>query len=98
MDLASALRSDILSPVPDRSNMPEGGMFSPDSQISLIPRNQSAGQEDEHPINMVKSRRYGILPTVPQSVVSLSATTPEVCMWQVPMPTLYQNLHSRESS
>ncbi|KAK7937477.1 uncharacterized protein PG986_014345 [Apiospora aurea] len=74
MDPAPALRSDILSPVPDRSNTPEGGIFSPDTQSSLIPGNQSACQEDEQPINMAKSRRYGIFPTVPQSAVSSSAT------------------------
>ncbi|KAK8092640.1 uncharacterized protein PG998_014805 [Apiospora kogelbergensis] len=74
MGPAPVLRSDILSPVPDRSNTLEGGIFSPDTQSSLIPRNQSACQEDEQPINMVKLRRYGIFPTVPQSVVSSSAT------------------------
>ncbi|KAK8092691.1 fungal-specific transcription factor domain-containing protein [Apiospora kogelbergensis] len=87
MDPAPVLRSDILSPVPDRSNTPEGGIFSPDTQSSLIPRNQSACQEDEQPINMVKLRRYGIFPTVPQSVVSSSATISETTV--VPQKDAY---------
>ncbi|KAK8120315.1 C2H2 transcription factor RfeC [Apiospora kogelbergensis] len=57
--------------------MSQGGIFSPDTQSPLIPQNQSARQEDEQPINMIKSRRYGILPTVSQSAVLLSATTPK---------------------
>ncbi|KAK8092668.1 uncharacterized protein PG998_014773 [Apiospora kogelbergensis] len=77
MDPAPALRSDILSPPSGRSNMPQGGIFSPDTQSPLIPQNRSARQEDEQPINMIKARRYGILPTVSQSAALLSATTPK---------------------